>query len=64
MTGKITWARPLGAWSIAMTVIILHAMSLPVPTWADVVAPLAVITWYVDRSLWKFFTGRKQGANL
>ena len=64
MSSKVTWVRPLGAWSICMTVIVLHAAGLSVPLWADVVAPAAIATWFIDRSLWKYVVGRKNGTQL
>jgi len=60
MNGKITWARPLIVAVICLTVMGLHAASLPVPYWADVCAPLMLATWFIDRSLWKFVTRNKQ----
>lgn len=55
MTGKITWARPMGALLFAFTVLMLYAYDRPVPDWAMWASPLMLMTWFIDRSLWKLF---------
>lgn len=57
---KLSWARPLGALTFSMTVLLLYAYGKPIPEWAAWTAPLMNLTWFVDRSLWKVLNSRKK----
>ena len=57
MNDSISYVRPLGTLIFALSLVFLTAWGKEIPGWAPALAIFAWITWFVDRTLWKFFGG-------